>query len=64
MQGSRKAIQQSEDSAIENVALMAQLLSSSAIIPPCQCDFIEEEFLKICKRAVENFQNKQGEKVI
>mgnify|MGYP003147156557 FL=1 len=61
---SRKAIQQSEDSAIENVALMAQLLSSSAIIPPCQCDFIEEEFLKICKRAVENFQNKQGEKVI
>ena len=55
---SREAIKKSENMAIENVSLMALVMSSLAIVPECQVDFIEEEFTKIMVEAMQRFNNK------
>ena len=55
---SRQKIVESIDMAMDNVGLMASIVGTLALVPGSQIDFIEEEFTKICLRAI-NIHNKQ-----
>ena len=55
---SREKIVQSIDMAMDNVGLMASIVGTLALVPGSHIDFIEEEFTKICLRAI-NIHNKQ-----
>ena len=55
---SREKMVQSIDMAIDQVGLMAYIVGTLALVPGSQIDFIEEEFSKICFRAI-NIHNKQ-----
>jgi hypothetical protein len=50
----KKQIQEGEDIVLENISLVASIMASLAIMPSSQVDFIEEEFTKICVKAVAN----------
>jgi len=54
---SREKIVESIDMAMDNVGLMASIVGTLALIPGSQIDFIEEEFSKVCFRAI-NRHNK------
>ena len=53
----KEKIVQSEEMAMDNVGLMASIVGTLALIPGSQIDFIEEEFSKVCFRAI-NRHNK------
>ncbi len=58
----KKSIDKSEDMAMNNVGLMATVLGTLAVVPPCQVDFIEKEFERIMVQALDNFiKNKENE---
>jgi len=58
---SKKMINKSEDLAMNNVALMATIMGTLAIVPGCQVDFIEAEFERIMVEAMERFNKNQDE---
>ena len=54
---------QNIDLCIDNVGLMASIVATLALIPESQIDFVEEEFSKICFRAINNHNtNEKKEK--
>jgi len=60
----KEMVAKSEDLALNNVGLMATIMGTLAIVPECLVDFIEEEFHKICIKAMKNFtKNKEKIKV-
>ena len=52
-------VAKSEDLALDNVGLMATIMGTLALVPQCQVDFVEEEFNKVCIRAMERFNEQK-----
>ena len=50
----KEQIQEGEDIVLENISLVASIMASLSIMPSSQVDFIEEEFTKICIKAIKN----------
>ena len=54
---SKKVLDKSEDTLLNNVGLMATIMGVLSIVPPCQIDYIEEEFERIMVEAMKRFND-------
>ena len=54
---SKKVLDKSEDTLLNNVGLMATIMGVLSIVPPCQIDYIEEEFERIMVEAMQRFND-------
>lgn len=54
---SKKVLDKSEDTLLNNVALIATIMGVLSIVPPCQIDFIEQEFERIMVEAMKRFND-------
>ncbi len=54
---SKKVLDKSEDTLLNNVGLMATIMGVLSIVPPCQIDFIEQEFERIMVEAMQRFND-------
>jgi hypothetical protein len=46
-------VKEGEDIILDNVSLMASIIGTVSVVPNSQVDYIEQEFTKICLKAVE-----------
>ena len=54
---SKKVLDKSEDTLLNNVALIATIMGVLSIVPTCQIDFIEQEFERIMVQAMQRFND-------